>query len=204
MDPGTMQFWIEKKEDTDEDDSVMECVSLRLNKREHRQLWLTNLRKINPELKHPIATESNLPSQPFCPLLTQDIARAAKVKKPGAIKKDPFKLVNKYCKTMEPTESTILQPRQILMQLLDEVCPLKSQNPGASRLESHLKTDTPAGQKKVAALRDLSHSSSSLRLINFQELGIEALKTINQTMSSSIIEIMDTLVISFETVASVE
>ena len=92
---------------------------------------------------------------PFCPLLTQEIAKAADAKKTGAPKKDPFKLVDKDYRTMEPTESTLLQPRQISMQLLGELYPAKLQNPGASGLEAQLKTDSPVGQKEVAAPRDL-------------------------------------------------
>ena len=83
--------------------------------------------------------KQNKTVMPFCPLLTQVVT-----------KKDAFKLVDRYYKTMEPTEFTLLKPRQISMQLLGEVHPLKLQNPCASGLEVYLKTHTPTDQKEVA------------------------------------------------------
>ena len=90
---------------------------------------------------------------------------------------------------MEPLESTLLQPRQIPMNLLSEVHSSKLQNPGASGVEARLKRDSPSGQKEVAALRDFNQAASSLRLINSQELGLEALNVLTQKMSSTVAEI---------------
>ena len=193
-------------EEDSEEESIDGSLSQKMNKKEKRELWLSSLRDINPELQHPIVTPSSMSSQhfsaftprqdktimPFCPQLSKEIEKAAGIQKTGAAKKDPFKTVNKFFKTMEPLESTLLQPRQIPMKLLSEVHFAKLQNPGASGVEARLKKNSPAGQKEVAALRDFNQAASSLRLINSQELGLEALNILTQKMSSTVAEMSTT------------
>lgn len=184
-----------------DEESEEDPVPIKMSRKEKREMFLSSLRDINPELQHPVATPSSADSShfdlfqqkedktimPFAPLLSQEIARAAEAKIVGSTKKkDPFKVVDKYYKTMEPVESTLLQPRQVPSSLLDEIAPEKLQNPGASGMEARLKLTTPAGQKELAALRELRRASSYLRLINSQELAVQAVHTLNTKMSSDL------------------
>ena len=181
-----------------------EMVSTKLNREERRVLWLNYLRDLSPELAHHEQAPESLSSHfetfkpkeektimPFCTSLKEELLKASKLK--GSDKKstrDPFKWVDRAYKTMEPMESTFLQPRSVPMELWGEVAPSKLQNAGASGAEARLKTDSPAGQKEVAALRDTKQASSFIRVINSQELAISALKKLVDTQAEKIEDIL--------------
>lgn len=76
------------------------------------------------------------------------------------------------------------------MRLLSEVHPSKLQNSGASGSEARLRVNSPEGQREIAALRDLKQSSSLLRVVNSQELGIQALSKLNLNMDASLDALM--------------
>lgn len=66
---------------------------------------------------------------------------------------------------------------------MSEIPDAKLQNASASEMEAKWKLDTPAGQKEVAALRDLRRASSYLHLINLQEIGIQAINVLSQKLT---------------------
>lgn len=187
-----------------DEESELEMVPQKLSKAERRELWLNHLREINPELKHhqvdappasahfgSFKSKEDKTVMPFCPLLQDEMKKASEARKDKkSQKKDPFKVVEKYYKTMEPVESTILQARSIPMELLGEIPPGKLQNAGASGAEARLKVDTPSGQKEVAALRDARQASSYIRLINSQELAITALDKLAKVQSEGIDDLL--------------
>ena len=124
---------------------------------------------------------------PFCPMLYQELDRVSKPKKGKQQQvKDPFVQVDKFFPTMDPVESTLLQPRSIPNILMDEMPSVKLQNAGATGETARLSKNSAEGQKEEAALKDLKHSSSYLRLVNSQELSIEAMKSLNQAMTANL------------------
>ena len=168
--------------------------------KEKRQLWLESLKETNPELSHaasqsqgPLSShfevfvpKTSQPVMPFCPMLRQEIEKISQVQKQGGPKpKDPFNNVDKFYPTVEPLESTVLQPRSIPAELLDEVHDSKLQKAGASGATARLATTSAAGQKEEAALKLHKQSSTFLRLVNSQELAVEALKNLNLSMCNS-------------------
>ena len=187
---------------TSQDDSqALGQAAARFSVKEKRQLWLESLRETNPELAHPSSGQSQgppsshfgvflpattQPVMPFCPLLRQEIEKLSQVQKPGVTQKDHFAKVDKYYPTMEPMESTVLQPRSIPSQLLDEVPVAKLQNPGATGATARLASSSGAGQKEEAALKVLKQSSTFLRLVNSQELAVEALRSLNVSLGEGL------------------
>jgi len=124
---------------------------------------------------------------PFCPLFLEQFNKVAKVKDfKKSFKKDPFVAVNKYYPTVEPVESKFLQPREINKCLLDEVDEPKLQKEGASGLEAKLRTTLPEGQQELAASSACDQAASVLRLTNSQELTIQALSVVTQSMATHI------------------
>jgi hypothetical protein len=177
--------------------------------RERRVNYLDSLRVAAPELAHPSLTDSAPPSvhfgffmaessktvMPFCPMLTTMIKQVGKVKKfKELFKKDPFTQVEKYYPTVEPEESTILQPREISRPLLDEVRKRGEgnmlTNAGASGVEAKIKPNTTEGQQDAAAILQYKRAAAFLRLTNSQELAAQSLQTISQSMNSRLTDIL--------------
>ena len=178
---------------------------VQLNVKEKRILWLQALKESSPELQHHVSSsgrpsahfshfvqeESKL-TMPFCPLFAQEISSVAKKKEHDRVfKKSPFSMVDKYYPTVEPQESTILQPREVPRSLLDEVKPNSLTNPGASGLEAKLKLSLPEGQQDEAASKIFNQSASMIRLINSQELAIQGLSVATKALLAKIEDIID-------------
>jgi hypothetical protein len=173
----------------DEDDSL----ARRFTKKEKRVNVISNVLAITPglevnvpEVSQPktrhfgsLTKKSEDPIYPFLPQLIDQFKILAKSNAQPARRSDPFKLMNKFFKTDEPAESVFLQQKLVPSELVSEVDDTVIYNPGASSSDIVLKRDTPAGVKESAAIKTLSHASSLMRVINSQELAIEAIVNIN-------------------------
>ena len=120
---------------------------------------------------------------PICPMFCTELAKTAKF---AHYKQDPFKKVAKFFKTADPFESAALQPRVVPRKLLQEVPSEKVKNPGASGVESRLKEATPEGKKEQASLSSHKQACTWLRLVNSQELVVNALQTLHQKMETQL------------------
>jgi hypothetical protein len=181
------------------DESDVEEVAQKLSKRENRVLWLESVREIHPDLPHPqppvekssrhfqdFVPKTNKTIMAFCPMLAEELSKASQARKPNEKKKDPFRTVERFYKTLEPVESTILQSRMVPTELLNEVHPSNLQNPGASGAEARLKADSAHGQKEAAALKEHKRAAAFLRLINSQEIATQAIGSMNESMVASL------------------
>ena len=72
----------------------------------------------------------------------------------------------------------MLQPLVVPRKLLSEVPESHLSNPGASGSEAVLKPSSAEGQKDKAAMASYNQSTSYLRLVNSQELAVNALKSL--------------------------
>ena len=205
--PNTSDTLLGEEELSDAESAVSKTpTELQLNVKEKRVLWLQALKESSPELQHHTVSSSGRPSahfshfvqeeskltMPFCPLFAQEISTVAKKKEHDKVfKKSPFTLVDKYYPTVEPQESTILQPREVPRCLLDEVKSTALTNPGASGLEAKLKLSLPEGQQDEAASRIFNQSASMIRLINSQELAIQGLSVATKALLAKIEDIIE-------------
>jgi hypothetical protein len=194
----------EHEEMLDEDDDVRTNMS----KMEKRAAYLETLRSITPNLLFPQPVEAVQPSEdagehfkdfspreeqcimPFCQPLLNQLAIWSRPPPTGRkTPKDPFKMIDKFYKTVSHVENSVLSPRAVPSLLLDEVKNDKLQNPGASGLKTKLKKSLPEGQKEVDSVKELSQASSFLRVVNSQELGIQAMAVLIQQMGDHIDEL---------------
>jgi hypothetical protein len=114
---------------------------------------------------------------PFCEPLLLQIASFSKPPAKGS-RQEPFKLIDKYYRTIHDVEQSLLKPRFVPASLLNEVPKTLLSADGASGAEARLHKESPNGQKEIAALRDLRQASSFLRLVNSQELGLQGVTTL--------------------------
>jgi hypothetical protein len=174
-------------------------VAGKLSAMEKRGMFLDVVHKYNPDLDFEqdsvvvqtgpkyfdgLEPKVNPHRMPFCaPLLSQLEFMS---KPPSAARKEPFRLIDKYYQAVHTVENSILKPRFIPSSLLDEVENKFKANAGASGDEARLKKELACGQKELDALRDLKQSSSYLRVINNQELGLQTLGAISEVMNDNI------------------
>ena len=168
-----------------------------LTSRARRVQWLQVLREISPQLPHPpmpsevntlqhfggLAPKPVKDVMPVCPMFKNELAKTAKH---TTVNLDPFKKVIKFYKTSDPFESAVLQPRVVPRKLLQEVSSDKLKNPGASGAEARLKDSSPEGQKEQAALSSHKQACTWLCLVNSQELVVNALQSLHQTMETEL------------------
>jgi hypothetical protein len=188
----------EMMEDEDE-------VKAKLSELEKRTLYFDLLRDTNPNLEfpQPEAREQDeeyfssfqrrvkYSQMPFCQPLLDQLEVLSKPPASAAVKREPFKLIDKFFKAVNVVENSILKPRFVPASLLDEVEDKKKEKVGVSGEEARLKKDTVAGQKEATALRDLRQASSALRIVNNQEVGLQTVKRLADFVQDDCTKMLD-------------
>jgi hypothetical protein len=184
----------EQQELLEEDDDVRS----KLSANEKRGMYMDILKTVTPDLPFPaqcapvddswqhfsaFKPKEGVKLFPFCPPLLAQMKLWSQPPTTRGAKKDPFKMMDKFYRTASDVEKSLLSPRFVPSMLSNEVNAKALENSGASGLEIKLKADTAGGQKELAAIRELKQSSSLLRLVNAQELSIQAVNGLSKQMT---------------------
>ena len=100
-------------------------------------------------------------------------------KKPLLNKKFDFnRRVSRWYPTTEPAESSVFKPRSIPRVLRQFVPTNQMSECGSSSQSAHLRLNTTDGAKESAAINAQAFASSSIRLANNFEVGVEVCSTL--------------------------
>jgi hypothetical protein len=188
------------REQMDLDDEDVE-VKAKLSSLEQRGLYFNILREVHSNLEFPqvqLDGDTDQPEyfsafkkkdspfqMPFCQPLLDQLQVMSKPPVRGT-RKEPFRLIDRFYQAVHDVENSILKPRFVPSSLLDEVEVKSKSNPGASGEEARLNKDTASGQKELAALRDLKQASSTMRLVNNQEIGLQSISVLSDLLNGDI------------------
>jgi hypothetical protein len=187
----------EQQEEIQEDEEV----KTRLSSLEKRAIYLNMLREVTPNLNFPdlpvddpdkdrhfggFVARPDKCVMPFCDELLKQVSIKSRPSLSAATKREPFRLIDKFYKTVATVEQALLKPRIVPAALLHEVPAESVSSDGASGAEARLKSEKANGQKEADALRDCKQASSLMRVVNSQELGLQALAELSRKLNSSL------------------
>ena len=174
-----------EEEDDGEPYSQAELLTLKAK----RQVWLTTVREIDPDLPPPEVQESGPSScliglsrqhqdvhAPLLPEIVKGLADRSKLLKPSAKHKTPFKWVPRTVSCGQKADKSLFQQRSIPRRLAAEVPSSSIDNPGTSGTDVRLKKGTKEGALDSAARVSFNQASTYVKLANSQELAIHGLK----------------------------
>ena len=180
-----------RKDDRGSDDdapySNAELVTLKAK----RQVWLSTLREIAPELPHSSVPDSGPSScliglsrqqqdmpTPLLPEVVKGILDRSKAVKPGSRFKSPFKWVPKTISCGQDADKSLFQQRSVPRRLAAEVPSSSLDNPGTSGIDVKLKKGTKEGTLDLAARTSFQQAATYIMVANSQELAIHGLKNL--------------------------